>query len=95
MKLLNLSGGPTVSGSKYLFYKSFDTVKDVLEIHYVCKMCNVNMEEFPHTVKCHVFDLIIVKVDALCFLYLPLEHQVKTLLRDHNLRKHLGQRFEE
>ncbi|XP_060731521.1 uncharacterized protein LOC132849288 [Tachysurus vachellii] len=54
MHLINFSAGPggeLVSRSKYLFYKAFDSVKDILEVHYVCKSCNVSMQEdYMHSV---------------------------------------------
>ena len=56
------------------------------------------MEEFPHTVKCHICDQVISKVDAQkdqCFLYLPVASQIKMLLEDHGLGKHLRHRFED
>ncbi|XP_060742004.1 uncharacterized protein LOC132856415 [Tachysurus vachellii] len=59
MHLINFSAGPggeLVSRSKYLFYKAFDSVKDILEVHYVCKSCNVSMQEGPFNVKCPVCD---------------------------------------
>lgn len=101
MHLINFSGGPggeSVSGSKYLFYKSFDSVKDILEVHYVCKSCNLSMQEGPFNVKCPVCDQNISKAQAQkdqCFLYLPLKDQLKKLLVDHQLGKHLKHRFEK
>ena len=59
MHLINFSGGPdgeSVSGSKYLFYKAFDSVKDILEVHYVCNSCNLSMQEGLFNVKCPVCD---------------------------------------
>ncbi|XP_061570030.1 uncharacterized protein LOC133423733 [Cololabis saira] len=100
LQLINFSSGPdglSVSGSKYLFFKSFESVKDLLEIHYVCKTCNVRMQEGPFNVKCPVCDQNISKAHAQkdqCFLYLPLKAQIQKLLEDHQLGKHLKHRFE-
>ncbi len=101
MHLINFSAGPggeLVSGSKYLFYKAFDSVKDILEVQYVCKSCNVSMQEGPFNVKCPVCDQDTSKAHAQkdqCFLYLPLKYQIKKLLEDHQLGKHLKHRFEK
>lgn len=101
MHLINFSAGPggeLVSRSKYLFYKAFDSVKEILEVHYVCKSCNVSMQEGPFNVKCPVCDQDTSKVHAQkdqCFLYLPLQNQIKKLLEDHQLGTHLKHRFEK
>lgn len=96
-----ISGDPSITTSNYLFYKSFGNVKEHFQIHFVCETCQINMKEQPEDkdeVICSMCGLTSKKKDQIraghCFLYLPLEEQLKTLFAQPEVARLLNHRFE-
>ncbi|KAK6489849.1 hypothetical protein HHUSO_G6776 [Huso huso] len=95
LKLLNHIGGDgTVPASKYYFEKYFSDCKGVIDIYLICETCEMLLGIKATSGNCSFCGKQWVASHNISkgqfFFYMPLKSQIKALLNDISVQKHLA-----